>query len=161
MKIQNISKYALLAVVALSLIVFGMFFGMWGDEKMGDYDAPTYTGLLLIWMYALGAVTTVLTVWSVAKTVMGAKGSDAASVTGVPGTKITVCTWLLFVVSMVVGYVLGIGEPEFIAADGTVTPGSMVTMVDMFIWSIYILFVVAVVAVCVAMTGVLTKTASK
>jgi hypothetical protein len=37
----------------------------------------------------------------------------------------------------------------------------MVTNVDMFIWSIYILAVVAFAAVGIAMSGILTKTASK
>jgi hypothetical protein len=37
----------------------------------------------------------------------------------------------------------------------------MVTVVDMFIWSIYILSVVAFAAIAVGMSGILTKTASK
>lgn len=159
MKIQQISKIALLAVVAISLVVFGIFFGCWGDEKYGDYDAPTYTGLLLYLMYGLVVVTTGLIVWAMVKSMAGSKGGG--SLGGVPGTKITICTWSLFVISLVVGYVTGLGEPDFTAADGTVTAGSMVTVVDMFMTSIIILFLALVVAVIVAMTGILTKTASK
>ncbi|MBR5467036.1 MAG: hypothetical protein IKU79_06510 [Bacteroidaceae bacterium] len=161
MKLQNISRYALLAVVGLSLVVFFVFFGLWGDEKMGEYDAPAFTDLLLVWMYILGVVTTVLTVWSVVKTAMGAKSAGSGSASGVPSTKITVCTWALFVASLVIGYVIGLGAEEFVAADGTVTSSFMVTITDMFIWSIYILFLAVIVAVGVAMSGVLTKTASK
>lgn len=161
MKIQDLSKYSLLAVMAISAIVFAIFFLDWGEEKLGDYDAPTHTGLLLVLMYALTFITTGLVVWAVIKGMLSSKGSDPSMSTGVPGTKINICTWGLFVVSLVIGYVLGIGAEDFTAADGKVTPGSMVTIVDMFIWSIYILFLVAVVAVGVAMSGVLTKTASK
>lgn len=161
MKLQNISRYALLAVVGLSLVIFVLFFVLWGEEKMGEYDMPALTDVLLVWMYLLGGVTTILTILSVVKTIMGSKGTDAASTTGVPGTKVSVCTWGLFVVSLVVGLVLGINETDFVAADGTVTKASMVTLTDMFIWSIYILFAAVVIAVCVAMSGVLTKTASK
>ncbi len=161
MKIQNISKYVMLGVMAISAIVFVLFFGLWGDEKMGEYDAPKFTDLLLVLMYALAGITTFLVVWAVVKGIASTRGNDSAATTGVPGSKIIAFTCLLFIGSMVFGYVLGIGEPEFIAADGTVTPGSMVTIVDMFIWSIYILSVVAFAAVGIAMSGVLTKTASK
>ncbi len=161
MKIQEISKYALLAVLAVSTVVFIMFFGLWGDEMYGDYAAPTYTGLLLILMYALTIVTTALVGWAVIKGIASAKGSDSSASTGVPGSKINFCTVVLLVASLVFGYVLGIGEEDFTAADGTVTSGSMVTIVDMFLWSMYILAVVAFAAVGVAMSGILTKYASK
>lgn len=159
MKIQQLSKMALLAVVAISLIIFGLFFGCWGDEKYGEYDAPTFTGLLLYLMYALVVLTTGLIVWAMVKSMAGSKG--AGSLGGVPGTKISVCTWGLFVLSLVVGYVTGIGEADFTAADGTVTAGSMVTVVDMFMTSIIVLFLALVAAVVVGMSGILTKTASK
>lgn len=161
MKIQNISKYVMLAVMAVSLIVFALFFGVWGDEKYGEYDAPTFTGLLLVLMYVLTFLTTGLIIWAVVKSIASSKGTDAAATTGVPSTKISIFTWTLFVASLVVGYVLGIGESDFTAADGTVTPANMVTVTDMFMCSIYILFLVAVVAVGVAMSGILVKTASK
>ena len=161
MKVQDISKYVMYAVLAVSFVVFAIFFGFWGDEMMGEYAAPTFTSLLLFLMYGMVLLTTGLTIWSVVKGVASAKGTDSAASTGVPGSKITVSTCVLLVASMVIGYVLGIGEPDFTAADGTVTAGSMVTVVDMFIWSIYILGVVAFVAIGVSMSGILTKTASK
>ena len=161
MKIQQISKYVMYAVLAVSLVVFAMFFGFWGDEMVGEFAAPTFTSLLLFLMYGIVVLTTVLTIWTVVRGVLSNRGTDSAAATGVPGSKITVFTWGLLVVSLVVGYVLGIGEVDFTAADGTVTPGHMVTVVDMFIWSIYILSVVAFAAIAVGMSGILTKTASK
>lgn len=161
MKIQQLSKYVLLAVLAVSAICFAIFYGLWGDEMMGEYAAPTFTGLLLVLMYGLVAVTAGLVIWAVAKSVASAKGTDSAATTGVPGSKITIATCVLLVVSLVVGYVAGIGEPEFTAADGTKTPGNMVQVVDMFMWSMYILAIVAFAAIAVSMSGILTKTASK
>lgn len=161
MKIQQISKYVMLAVLAVSFVVFAMFFGFWGDEMMGEYAAPTFTSLLLFLMYGMVVLTAVLTIWAVVKGIASTKGNDSAATTGVPGSKITVCTSVLFIASLVVGYVLGIGEADFTAADGTVTPGHMVTIVDMFMWSIYILSVVAFASIAVSMSGILTKTASK
>lgn len=161
MKIQQISKYVMLAVMAVSAVVFFMFFVFWGDEMYGDYAAPTFTGLLLVLMYALVAVTTGLVVWALIKSIMSAKGTDSAATTGVPGSKITALTWGLTLVSLILGYVLGLGEADFTDAAGKVTAGSMVTIVDMFMCSMYILGVVAFVAIAVSMSGVLTKTASK
>jgi hypothetical protein len=100
-------------------------------------------------------------VGSVVKSSISNKGTDFAAIKGVPSSKVTIGTWALFVVSLVIGYALGLGEPDFTAADGTVTAGSMVTIVDMFMTSIAILSVALVVAVIIAMSGILTKTASK
>lgn len=161
MKIQQLSKYVLLAVIAVSAVVFAMFFGFWGDEMLGEYAAPTFTGLLLFLMYGLVLVTTGLIVWAVIKSVASSKGSDSSAATGVPGSKITAFTCILLVASLVVGYVAGIGESEFTAADGTKTLGYMVTVVDMFMWSMYILAIVAFAAIAISMSGILTKTASK
>ena len=103
MKIQNISKYVMLGVMAISAIVFGLFFGLWGDEKMGEYDAPKFTDLLLVLMYLLAAVTTLLVVWAVVKGIASTRGNDSAATTGVPGSKIITGTCLLFIGSMVFG----------------------------------------------------------
>ena len=70
-------------------------------------------------------------------------------------------TWGLFIVSLVIGLVLGLGESDFKAADGTVTTAGWVTLVDAFCVSIGILIVAAAAAVVVSMTGVLTKSAIK
>lgn len=161
MKVQEVSKYVMYAVLAVCIVVFAMFYGLWGDEMMGEYSAPRFTSLLLFLMYGMVLLVSGLTIWSVFKGVASAKGTDSSAATGVPGSKITLITCILLVVSMVVGYVIGIGEEDFTAADGTVTPGSMVTVVDMFMWTMYILGLVAIVAIGVSMSGILTKTASK
>ena len=161
MKIQNISKYAMLGVIGLSLVVFILFFLLGWDNYEGDYVAPTCTGLLLVWMYLMVVAAAGLTVWSVVKSAQSTKGNDPAATTGVPGGKVIMGTIVLTVVSLVVGLLLGIGEEDFTAADGTVTTGGWVQVVDMFIWSIYILTIVAIAAVGVAMSGILTKNASK
>ena len=162
MKIQDLSKYAMLGVMGVSVIVFALFFGYgWEDSFEGDFNVPYFTSLLLIWMYVTVAITAALTIWSVVKSIQSTKGNDPSATTGVPGGKITLGTVILLVISLVIGVVCGLGETDFTAADGTVTTGAWVTVVDMFIISIYILTAAAVIAVCVAMSGVLTKSASK
>ena len=162
MKIQNVSKYAMLTVIGISVLVFLLFFGYgWNDSYEGDFNVPYFTSLLLVWMYIAVAATAVLTVWSIFKGIQSTKGNDPTATTGVPGGKIITGTVILTVVSLVIGIVLGLGEQDFTAADGTVTTGAWVTVVDMFLWSIYILTIAAVIAVAVSMSGWLTKSASK
>ena len=142
MKTQQISKYVMLGVIAVSAIVFLLFFFVgWDNEYVGDFVAPMFT--------------------SVVKSAQSNKGVDSASYTGVPGGKIIMFTCVITIISLAIGGVLGIGEEDFRAADGTVTTGGWVTVVDMFIWSMYILTLVAIGAICVTMSGYLTKSATK
>ncbi len=70
-------------------------------------------------------------------------------------------TIALLVISLVIGVLSGLGEEAFTAQDGTVTSAGWVTVVDMFCVSSGILFLAAVIAVAVSMTGVLTTIGSK
>ena len=152
----------MLGVIAVSAIVFLLFFFVgWDDEYVGDFVAPMFTSLLLFLLEGCVLLTAGLTVWSVVKTAQSNKGVDSAGYTGVPGGKIIMFTCLITIVSLAIGGVLGIGEEDFRAADGTVTTGAWVTVVDMFIWSMYILTLVAICAICVTMSGYLTKSATK
>lgn len=161
MKIEKISKMALYICIGIILVCFGAFLTIGYDNSMGDYNEPKLTDLIMWLMYILVAVTAAMTVWSVVRGIQSNKGNDSSATTGVPGGKITMFTVCLLVVSLVVGYVLGLGETDFTASDGTVTTGGWVTMVDAFCVSIGILLVAAAIAVGVSMTGILTKSASK
>lgn len=161
MKIQIISRRVLFACIALAVVCFGAFFTVGYDNPVGDYNEPQLTELLLWLMYGLTVITALLIVWGIIKGIQSTKGSDPSVTTGVPGSKITAATIILMLASLVVGYVMGMNETEFTAADGTVTSAGMVTVTEMFLWSIYILTVVAVAVVGVSMSGILAKTASK
>ena len=161
MKIQNISRRALFACVILIVACFIAFFTVGYNNPVGDYNEPQLTELLLWLMYGLTVVTAILTVWGVVRGIQSTRGNDPAVTTGVPGGKIVVVTIVLLIASLVVGYVMGMNATEFTAADGTVTAANMVTVTEMFLWSIYILTIAAVAAVGVSMSGILTKNASK
>ena len=53
-----------------------------------------------------------------------------------------------------------LGEEAYTTVSGVTTSGGMVTVVDMWLLTIYILAVIAVVAVVVSMSGYLTKSAT-
>lgn len=161
MKIEKISKMALYICVGIILVCFGAFLTIGYDNPMGDYNEPLLTDVIMWLMYLLIAATAILTVWSVVRSMQSNKGNDSGATTGVPGGKITAFTVALLIVSLVVGVLLGLGETDFTASDGTITTAGWVTVVDAFCVSIGILLVAAAAAVGVSMTGILTKSASK
>ncbi|MCM1107596.1 MAG: hypothetical protein NC388_00935 [Clostridium sp.] len=150
-KTEKISSWTLWGSIFLTILVFGIFFIHGYDNPVGDYNAPEHTELLIIFMYFLAAVTLILTIGSVVNSLIAGSTVSDEKLTGVPGSKVSLASLILLVVSLVPGLVGGMNESEFTAADGTVTSASMVMVTDMFIWSIYILILVAIAAVLVNM----------
>lgn len=162
MKIEKISNYVLYGVCAVIVLCFALFMGI-GYDNMDDagHTAPLLTDLIMVLMYLLGLATACLMVWSLVVGARSTAGTNEMESTGIPGGKVTMATFGITVLSIVVGVVLGIGEPDFTTTSGVFTPGYMVTMVDAFMWSMYILAFVSVVAVVVASSGIMTKNATK
>lgn len=151
------SYYVLYACFLIIAIVFGCFF-LWGyDNPVGDYNAPYCTEGLMWLMYGMFAVTALLSIWSIVRGVMVSMGTKGENISGVPGGKVTAIAMIVMVVSLVVPLVLNLNESDFTAADGTVTSATMVTVTDMFIWSIYIMTIATTVAVLVNMSGLLKR----
>ena len=161
MKIEKISSRVLLACVVVIVICFGAFMTIGYDNPVGDNNEPMLTDVIMWLMYLLIAATAALTVWSAVRSAQNSKGNDPAATTGVPGGKITLFTAGLTIVSLVLGWVTGLGSTEFTASDGTVTSAGWVTVVNVFMVSMGVLLVAAAIAVVVSMTGILTKNASK
>ena len=161
MKIEKISSRVLLACVCLIVVCFAAFLTIGYDNPVGDNNEPMLTDVIMWLMYVLIAATAALTVWSAVRGIQNNKGNDPAATTGVPGGKITLCTVGLLIVSLVIGWITGLGEEAFTASDGTVTSAGWVTVVDVFMVSMGVLLIAAAAAVVVSMTGILTKNASK
>ena len=161
MKIEKLSSRVLLACVVVIVVCFGAFMTIGYDNPVGDNNEPMLTDVIMWLMYLLIAATAALTVWSAVRSAQNSKGNDPAATTGVPGGKITLFTAGLTIVSLVLGWVTGLGSTEFTASDGTVTSAGWVTVVNVFMVSMGVLLVAAAFAVIVSMTGILTKNASK
>ena len=161
MKIEKISSRVLLACILLIVVCFAAFLLIGYDNPVGDNNEPMLTDVIMWLMYALVIATAALTVWSAVRGIQNNKGNDPTLTTGVPGGKITLFTAVLTIASLALGWVLGLGETEFTASDGTVTSAGWVTVVDVFMVSMGVLLVAAAIAVVVCMTGILTKNASK
>ena len=161
MKIEKISSRVLLACVCLIVVCFAAFLLIGYNNPVGDNNQPLLTDVIMWLMYVLILVTAGLTVWSAIRGIQNTKGNDPAAITGVPAGKITLFTAGLTIVSLIIGWICGIGEKEFTASDGTVTSAGWVTVVDVFMVSMGILLLAAAIAVAVSMTGIVTKSASK
>ena len=66
-------------------------------------------------------------------------------------------SFIFMFLSLAIGLVCNLNEPEFVAADGNVTPGYLVTVTDMFLYSTYILLAFTALAMLVNMSGVMKK----
>ena len=161
MKIEKISKMALYICIGIIVVCFALFMTIGYNNPVGDTNEPLLTDVVMWLMYLMIIATAILTIWGVICGIRSNKGNDPAASTGVPGGKITLFTIILLIASLAIGVVLGLGEPDFTASDGTVTTGGWVTVVDAFCVSMGILIVAAAIAVAVSMTGVLAKSASK
>ncbi len=157
MKLEKISKYVMGFLSALTVLSFVAFFTIGYDNFDGKNNAPQLTGFLLVVQYLLAIGGFLLMMWSVFVSARKNSGIDEKDTTGIPGKKITMFTIIVTIVSLLVGLVLGLGEEDFTTTSGVFTPGYMVTLVDVFMWSIYILSVVSVIAVVIAATGVVSK----
>ncbi len=152
-----VSYYVLYACFAVIIAVFACFF-LWGyDNPVGDYNAPYCTEGLMWLMYGMFAVTAILAIWSIICGVRNAMGTKGENISGVPSGMVTTIAMAIMIVSLVVGWVCNMNETDFTAADGTVTSATMVTVSDMFIWSIYIMTIATTLATILNMSGIMKK----
>jgi len=162
MKLEKLSNIALYACIGIGVVCFALFFLV--DYNNMDFDgvhvSPALTDLVLILMYALFFVATGLTVWSLVRGATINSGNTGPNPTGIASGKVTLCTWGTVILALVIGLLSGLGEEAYTTVSGVTTSAGMVTFVDMWIIAIYILAVVAVVAVVVSMSGYLTKSAT-
>ena len=162
MKLEKLSNIALFSCIGVGVVCFLLFFMV--DYNNMDFDgvhvSPALTDLVLILMYALFALTAGLTIWSLVRGATINSGNTGPNPTGIPSGKITLFTWGTVIVALGIGLIAGMGEEPYTTVSGVTTSAGMVTMVDMFLWAIYILAIITIVAVVISMSGWLTKSAT-
>lgn len=152
------SYYVLYACFAIIIVMFAAFFGYKYDNVGEDgLNAPYCTEGLMWLMYGLFFITCLLAVWSIVKSIKVSMSSKGENVSGVPGGKVTAFSFIFMLITLVIGLVCNLNEPDFVAADGTVTAGYLVTVTDMFLVSTYILLAFTAIIMLVNMTGVFKK----
>ena len=147
----KVSYYIFYVLIALILVVLGLFFGVGYNNPMGEYNAPEHTETLIFLMYALFAICVLVTVLgSLALFVSGLKDDPKGAVKSILAV-------VLFAAVLGGTYAIGSAEPVTMGDGKVFEDASMLKITDMMIYSIYLLLTVAGVATLVNLTGIFKR----
>ena len=147
----KVSYYIFYVLIALILIVLGLFFMVGYNNPMGEYNAPEHTETLMFLMYAMLAVCVLVTV-------LGGLAQFAASLKDDPkGAVKSLVALALFAAVLIGAYVMGSEEPLTMADGSQFTDVTMLKLSDMMIYAIYLLLTVAGVATLVNLSGIFKR----
>ena len=157
MKASKIASIAYYVLLAISLVVFVLFFcvGFGREEAVasGFKKAPQFLSLLMYWMYALVAICTVCTVAGA----VTAKGGKVDSNMPKWGEVLAqVGTWL-FVPVLLITWFMGDDTPIRMGTGELYESTFWLVATDAMIYTIYVLVVVTVLALAVSLSGILKK----
>ena len=147
----KVSYYIFYVLIALILVVLGLFFCVGYNNPVGEYNAPEHTETLLFLMYGMLGVCVIVTVFgSLAQFFVGLKDNPKGAVK-------TLVFVGLFVGVLAVAYAMGSAEP-ITKGDGTVfEDATMLKITDMMIYSIYLLLTVTGVATLLNLSGIFKR----
>lgn len=147
----KVSYYIFYVLIALILVVLGLFFCVGYNNPVGEHNAPEHTETLLFLMYAmLGVCIIVTVVGSLAQFVTGLKDNPK-------GAMKSLLFVGLFIAVLAVAYTMGSDAPV-VKGDGTVfTDAGWLKLADMTIYAIYFLVAAASVATIVNLSGIFKR----
>mgnify|MGYP006382812447 CR=1 len=109
----KVSYYIFYVLIALILVVLGLFFCVGYENPVGDYNAPEHTETLLFLMYAMLGVC-------IAVTVIGSLAQFATTLKDNPkGAAKSLAGVALFAAVLVGAYAIGSAEPIAYAPTNT------------------------------------------
>ena len=147
----KVSYYIFYVLIALILVVLGLFFMVGYNNPMGEYNAPEHTETLMFLMYAMLAVCVLVTV-------LGGLAQFATSLKDDPkGAVKSLVALALFAAVLIGAYVMGSEEPLTMADGSQFTDVTMLKLSDMMIYAIYLLLGVAGVATLVNLSGIFKR----
>ena len=147
----KVSYYIFYVLIALVLVVLGLFFGVGYENPVGDYNAPQHTETLIFLMYGFLAVCLLVTI-------LGGLVQFALSLKDDPkGAVKSLLAIALFAAVLVGAYVMGSDEPLTMASGETFTDATMLKLSDMMLYAIYLLMAVTGVATLLNLFGIFKK----
>ena len=147
----KVSYYIFYVLIALVLVVLGLFFGVGYDNPVGDYNAPQHTETLIFLMYGFLAVCVLVTVLGgLAQFVMNLKDDPKGAVK-------SLLAIALFAAVLVGAYVMGSDEPLTMASGEQFTDVTMLKLSDMMLYAIYLLLTVTGVATLINLSGIFKR----
>lgn len=148
MKTEKISRLVLYGLVAIVLVVFGLFFMVGFDHPYvgnSNYNAPVLTDLVLLLMLLLVVGTIGVTAWA-AWTALKKRGKSNAMDNNVPVRRISYSVIFGVLLLLVLAFVLGSSCTMFVNGKPYADAFWLKTA-DMFIISSIVLLLVAAVVV--------------
>ena len=143
----KVSYYIFYVLIALILVVLGLFFGVGYNNPMVEYNAPEPTETLMFLMYAMLTVCVLVTVLGgLAQFTTGLKDDPKGAVK-------SLVALALFAAVLVGAYAMGSAEPLTLGDGKVFEDVTMLKLSDMMIYSIYLLLRVAGVATLVNLSG--------
>ena len=147
----KVSYYIFYVLIALILVVLGLFFGVGYNNPMGDYNAPQHTETLIFLIYGFLALCLLVTV-------LGGLAQFALSLKDDPkGAVKSLVAIALFAGVLVGAYVMGSDEPLTMASGETFTDATMLKLSDMMLYAIYLLLTVTGVATLINLSGIFKR----
>ena len=147
----KVSYYIFYVLIALILVVLGLFFMVGYNNPMGEYNAPEHTETLMFLMYAMLAVCVLVTV-------LGGLAQFATNLKDDPkGAVKSLVALALFAAVLVAAYVMGSEEPLTMADGSQFTDVTMLKLSDMMIYAIYLLLGVTGIATLVNLSGIFKR----
>jgi uncharacterized membrane protein YhaH (DUF805 family) len=147
----KVSYYIFYVLIALILVVLGMFFGVGYNNPMGEYNAPEHTETLIFLMYALFAICVLVTILGgLAQFFAGLKDDPKA-------TMKSLLALILFAAVLVGAYVMGSEEPLTMASGEVFTDVTMLKLSDMMLYAIYLLLAVTGLATVINLSGIFKR----
>ena len=147
----KVSYYIFYVLIALILVVLGLFFCVGYNNPVGEHNAPEHTETLLFLMYAmLGVCIIVTVVGSLLQFVTSLKDNPK-------GAMKSLLFVGLFIAVLAVAYTMGSDAPV-VKGDGTVfTDAGWLKLTDMTLYAIYFLVATASVATIVNLSGIFKR----
>lgn len=155
---EKISQRVFYVLIALSVLVFGLFFLLGYDmpfEENPDFNAPLFTDALIVLMWLFLLIAIVVAVFAVVKANRYA-GKEAEKVNGIPAGKIFRLTWMGTLLLLMLAFVCGSSAPMLINGENY-DDWFWVKASDMFVLSSIGLLVIAVAAVLYGATKYIRK----
>ena len=143
-KIRKVSSTTLLVLLALSVLIFVLFFAGGSElDAKGNKDYA-FTGILLYWTYFLFIVTVLATLFFA-----GRSHRLTNKTKDVVARKSNLISVVVLVVSLLLGYAIGSGEAikGLNEASQAYNTSGWLKVTDMWLYSTYVLFVVTLGAV--------------
>ncbi|WP_177601690.1 hypothetical protein [uncultured Phocaeicola sp.] len=148
----KVSYYVFYVCVALILVVLGMFYGVgYSETNAAGQTEPANTPALMYLMYGMFAVTVIVTLLGAIAQFGGAlKDNPKGAIKSLLGL-------ILLVVLLIITYNIGSSEPVVMGGGEVYNDGMWLKITDMFLYSTYVLAVVAAIGTLVNMSGIFKK----